>query len=90
MAGIKKESKSSKSFIAENRFKKLAEKPSRKNFQTKNKSEQLIRSNPNLLIKVFEKISLFFLKLIWRFVWRVSIVTFLFMSTAVSYYYLNL
>ena len=90
MAGINREKKTSKSLIAENRFKKLAKKPSHKKIQTKKKSQNSIGSKPNLLTKVLRKISLFFLKLIWRFFWRSSVVIFIFMSTAVSYYYLNL
>ena len=90
MAGIKKENKSRKSFTAENRFKNLAKNPLRKNFQTKKKSEHLMGSHPNFLIKFLRKMILFFLKLIWRFFWRVGLIIFLCMSTAVSYYYLNL
>ena len=55
MAGIKKENKSRKSFTAENRFKNLAKNPLRKNFQTKKKSEHLMGSNPNFLIKFLRK-----------------------------------
>jgi 1A family penicillin-binding protein len=90
MAGINKENKTSKSLIAENRFKKLAKKPSHKKIQPKDKSQNSIGSKPNFLTKVLRKISLFFLKLIWRFFWRTGVVIFIFMSTAVSYYYLNL
>ena len=90
MAGINKDNKTSKSLIAENRFKKLAKKPSHKKIQTKDKLQHSIGSKPNFLTKVLRKISLFFLKLIWRFFWRAGLVIFIFMSTAVSYYYLNL
>lgn len=90
MAGINKENKTRKSLIAENRFKKLAEKTSHKKFRTKNKSQHSIGAKPNLLTKVFRKISLFFFKLIWRFFWRAGVVIFICMSTAVSYYYLDL
>jgi hypothetical protein len=43
MAGINREKKTSKSLIAENRFKKLAKKPSHKKIQTKKKITKLNR-----------------------------------------------
>ena len=39
---------------------------------------------------MLQKISFFFLKAIWRFFWRTSLIVFLGMSIAVSYYYLGL
>ena len=90
MAGTKKENKNRKSLIAENRFKKPAIKSSRKKILKKKKSNYSADSNPNFLIQILRRISFFFLKVIWRFFWRTSLIVILGMSIAVSYYYLGL
>ena len=90
MAGTKKENKNRKSLIAEKRFEKPAIKSSRKKIHKKKKSNYSADSNPNFLIQMLRKISFFFLKAIWRFFWRTSLIVFSGMSIAVSYYYLGL
>ena len=90
MTGTKKENKNRKSLIAENRFEKPAIKSSRKKILKKKKTNYSADSNPSFLIQIFQKISFFFLKAIWRFFWRTSLIVFLGMSIAVSYYYLGL
>ena len=90
MAGTKKENKNRKSLIAENRFEKPAIKSSRKKILKKKKTNYSADSNPSFLIQMLQKISFFFLKAIWRFFWRTSLIVFLGMSIAVSYYYLGL
>ena len=89
MAGTKKKNKNQKSLIAENRFEKPAIKSSRKKILKKKKNCSA-DSNPGFLIQMLQKISFFFLKAIWRFFWRTSLIVFLGMSIAVSYYYLGL
>ncbi len=90
MAGIKTENKNRKSLIAENRFKKPAVKSSRKKILKKKNSNYSTESNPNFLIQILQKICFFFLKLVWRFLWRTSLIVILGMSLAISYYYLGL
>ena len=69
MAGIKKNNKNRKSLIAENRFKKHSKK-SQKKLPTKNSSKPLRRSATKFLIQFIQRISRFFLQLIWGFIWR--------------------
>ena len=90
MAGFKKENKNRKSLIAENRFKNPSKKSSHKNFRNKKKSKQLTSSKPNFLIRVIRKIILFFVKIIWSFVWRTSLIMTVGVMIAVSYYFFNL
>ena len=90
MAGFKKENKNRKSLIAENRFKNPSKKSSHKNFRNKKKSKQLTSSKQNFLIRVIRKIILFFVKIIWSFVWRTSLIMTVGIMIAVSYYFFNL
>ena len=90
MAGLKKENKNRKSLIAENRFKNPSKKSSHKNFRNKKKSKQLTSSKPNFLIRVIRKIILFFVKIIWSFAWRTSLIMTVGIMIAVSYYFFNL
>ena len=92
MAGTKKRNKNHKSLIAENRFKKtsvtsLRNKPSQKR---KSKLPSSSNSSSNFLIKFFKKIIRFFLLIIWGLTWRTSLIIFLGITSAVSYYYLNM
>ena len=92
MAGTKKRNKNHKSLIAENRFKKtsitsLRNKPSQKK---KSKLPSNSNSNSNFLIKFFKKITRFFLRIIWGLTWRTSLIIFLGITSAVSYYYFNM
>ena len=90
MAGLKKKNKNRKSLIAENRFKNPSKKSSHKNFRNKKNSKQLTSSKPNFLIRVIRKIILFFVKIIWSFVWRTSLIMTVGIMIAVSYYFFNL
>ena len=90
MAGFKKENKNRKSLIAENRFKNPSKKSSHKNFRNKKKSNQLTSSRPHFLIRVIRKIILFFVKIVWSFAWRASLIISVGVMIAVSYYFYNL
>ena len=89
MAGIKKNNKNRKSLIAENRFKKHSKK-SQKKLPTKNSSKPIRRSATKFLIQFIQRISRFFLQLIWGFIWRSSLIVITGISLAVSYYYLDM
>lgn len=89
MAGIKKNNKNRKSLIAENRFKKHSKK-SQKKLPTKNSSKPIGRSATKFLIQFIQRISRFFLQLIWGFIWRSSLIVITGISLGVSYYYLDM
>ena len=94
MAGTKKRNKNHKSLIAENRFKKTSITSLRNKPSQKKKSKLLpnsnSNSNSNFLVKFFKKITRFFLRIIWGLTWRTSLIIFLGISSAVSYYYFNM
>ena len=94
MAGTKKRNKNHKSLIAENRFKKTSISSLRNKSSQKKKSKSASNSSSslssNFLIKFFKKITRFFLRIIWGLTWRTSLIIFLGITSAVSYYYFNM
>ena len=94
MAGTKKRNKNHKSLIAENRFKKTSNTSLRNKSSQKKKSKSASNSgsssSSNFLIKFFKKITHFFLRIIWGLTWRTSLIIFLGITSAVSYYYFNM
>ncbi len=77
MAGTKKRNKNHKSLIAENRFKKTSITSLRNKPSQKRKSKLPSSSSSSFLIKIFKKITRFFLKVIWGLTWRTSLIIFL-------------
>ena len=88
MAGTKKRNKNHRSLIAENRFKRTSITSLRNKPSQKRKSK--LPSSSNFLIEFFKKIIRFFLLIIWGLTWRTSLIIFLGITSAVSYYYLNM
>ncbi len=90
MAGTNKKNKNHKSLIAENRFTKTSITSLRNKSSQKKKSKLPSNLCSNFLIKIFKKITRFFLRIIWGLTWRTSLIIFLGITSAVSYYYFNM
>ena len=58
--------------------------------RTKNNSKPLRRSATKFLFQFIQRISRFFLQLIWGFIWRSSLIVITGISLGVSYYYLDM